>query len=111
MSLRTSLPFAAAFLVLVTGGSRPPLANADDWPQWMGPKRDNVWRETGLVETLPAKAKIVWRVPVAGGYSGPSVAKGLVYVTDFATNDDVKIGNFERNKSTGTERIHCFEEG
>lgn len=83
---------------------------ADDWPQWMGPKRDNVWRETGLVETLPAQAKIVWRTPIAGGYSGPSVAKGLVYVTDFVTGDDVKIGNFERKTSQGTERIQCFEE-
>ena len=25
-------------------------ARADDWPQWMGPQRDNVWRETGLLE-------------------------------------------------------------
>ena len=23
------------------------LAVAEDWPQWMGPGRDNVWRETG----------------------------------------------------------------
>ncbi len=21
-----------------------PLTAGDDWPQWMGPKRDNVWR-------------------------------------------------------------------
>ena len=26
---------------------------ADDWPQWRGPTRDGVWRETGLRETLP----------------------------------------------------------
>ena len=24
---------------------------ADDWPQWRGPKRDGVWRESGIVET------------------------------------------------------------
>ncbi len=23
---------------------------ADDWPQWLGPQRDGVWRERGIVE-------------------------------------------------------------
>ena len=27
---------------------------ADDWPQWLGEKRDAVWRETGIVEKFPA---------------------------------------------------------
>jgi hypothetical protein len=25
-------------------------ARADDWPQWMGPQRDGVWRETGIID-------------------------------------------------------------
>ena len=83
---------------------------ADDWPQWMGPKRDNIWRETGLVETLPATAKIVWRTPVAGGYSGPSVSGGKVYVTDFVTDENVKVDNFDRKTSSGVERIQCLDE-
>ena len=86
------------------------VVHADDWPQWMGLKRDNVWRETGLVDTLPKDPKIVWRAPIAGGYSGPAVAAGKVYVTDYETNDDVKVGNFERKASTGTERILCLDE-
>ncbi|HEY0981041.1 PQQ-binding-like beta-propeller repeat protein [Schlesneria sp. T3-172] len=86
------------------------VARADDWPQWMGPQRDNVWRETGLVETLPETPKIVWRAPVAGGYSGPAVANGKVYVTDYVTDDDVKIDNFDRKASTGTERLLCLDE-
>lgn len=83
---------------------------ADDWPQWMGPQRDNVWRETGLVEELPAEPKFDWKVPVAGGYSGPAVANGKVYVSDFKTSDDVKVDNFKRKASTGVERILCLDE-
>src|ERR1700685_4212197 len=69
--LRTILCVAILCLASVT--------QADDWPQWMGPKRDNVWRETGLVESLPSQPKIVWRAPVAGGYSGPAVTGGKGY--------------------------------
>ena len=86
------------------------LVQADDWPQWMGPKRDNVWYETGVVETLPKDPKIAWRSPVAGGYSGPAVAGGKVYVTDYITKDDVKVDNFARKESTGFERILCLDE-
>src|SRR5688572_26348296 len=58
-----------------------PLAAAD-WPQWMGPNRDAVWPETGIVEKFPEKLKVEWRVPLAGGYAGPAVAGGKVYVAD-----------------------------
>ena len=58
----------------------------DDWPQWLGPQRDGVWRETGLLTRFPAGGpKVLWRSPIKGGYSGPAVADGLVFVTDFAT--------------------------
>ena len=31
----------------------PLAARADDWPQWMGPGRDDVWRAKGILETFP----------------------------------------------------------
>src|SRR5205814_5199457 len=35
---------------------------ADDWPQWRGPNRDGVWRETGILESFPASGLAVrWR--------------------------------------------------
>ena len=77
-------------------------AFADDWPQWMGPQRDNVWREEGIVDKFPEGGPpVIWRTKMAGGYAGPAVADGKVFVTDYQTNDDVKISNFERKSSTG----------
>ena len=27
-------------------------AKADDWPQWLGPQRDGVWREDKIVDSF-----------------------------------------------------------
>ncbi|HEV3238485.1 MAG TPA: pyrrolo-quinoline quinone, partial [Gemmataceae bacterium] len=55
---------------------------ADDWPQWLGLQRDSIWRETGLVDKFPADGPPVkWRAEIAGGYAGPAVADGRVFVT------------------------------
>lgn len=87
------------------------ILSADDWPQWMGPKRDNVWRESGLVEKFPEGGpKRLWRTPIAGGYAGPAVAIGKVFVTDYVTSDNVKVSNFDRKQFTGTERVLCLNE-
>jgi outer membrane protein assembly factor BamB len=83
---------------------------ADDWPQWMGPQRDNVWREKGILEKFPEGGpKVVWRVKVANGYSGPAVADGLVYLTDFVPDSDVQKDNFTRAKYAGKERVLCLD--
>ena len=88
----------------------PTFAFADEWPQWMGPNRDNVWREDGLLDTFPADGpKVLWRRAIAGGYAGPAIAGGRVFVTDYVTEADVRVANFERKSSTGTERVLCLD--
>lgn len=73
---------------------------ADDWPQWGGPQRDLVWRESGLVERLPSGTlPRVWTAPIGEGYAGPAVAAGKVYVTD-------RIHGAARD---GTERVLCLD--
>jgi len=90
-----------------------PLAavQADDWPQWLGPQRDSVWRETGVINAIPQSGLPVrWRVPVSLGYSGPAVADGRVFVTDYVRSEG-KLGNSPsvRNALQGQERIQCFD--
>jgi len=71
---------------------------ADDWPQWRGPTRDGVWRETGIVESLPTpRIPLLWRAPISSGYSGPTVSVGRVYVTD-------RVREPEQS-----ERVLCFD--
>jgi outer membrane protein assembly factor BamB len=81
-------------------------AQADDWPQWMGPKRDNVWREDGVIERFPPNGpKVLWRTPIAGGYAGPAVVGSGVLLMDYVTADNVKVDNFQRAEFTGVERV------
>ena len=86
---------------------------ADDWPQWLGPQRDAVWRETGIVEKFPARGpRVKWRVPIGAGYTGPAVADGRVYVMDrqLAEGATNPANAFQRGAIPGTERVLCLNE-
>lgn len=86
-------------------------ASAADWPQWMGPTRDNVWRETNVIDEFPTGGpKVIWRANIAGGYAGPSIAQGRVFVTDYVTAENVKVDNFQRKTFSGLERVLCLDE-
>ena len=86
-------------------------AFGDDWPQWLGPRRDSVWRETGIVKKFPEKGlPIKWRKPVALGYAGPAVANGRVYVADFEKlTGDISNSPGGRDDLEGHERVVCFD--
>ena len=72
---------------------------ADDWPQWRGPFRDGIWRETSLIQQFDRdEIEIKWRANIAGGYGGPTVADGHVYVTDRFVSETKQV-----------ERVHCFD--
>jgi outer membrane protein assembly factor BamB len=78
----------------------PPVVAAD-WPEWRGAGRRGVWNETGIVDRFPEEGlTYTWRVPIHGGYAGPAVVDGRVFVTDF-----------ERGEATrGIERAVALDE-
>ena len=107
-------PLAFAFVVAVLAlcAVAPiPAVRGDDWPQWMGPQRDGVWRESGIVQAIPAVGlPVKWRVPVKGGYSGPAVADGRVYLADYDHGDGAVANSpNDRTQLTGRERLLCLD--
>lgn len=88
------------------------IASADDWPQWLGPKRDGVWRETGIIENFPTGGPpVLWRTSIGAGYSGPSVAAGRVYVMDrILDRGPGPTDAPKRRPPNGKERILCLDE-
>ena len=85
------------------------VATAADWPQWMGPQRDGVWRETGLLKTFPQGGpRKVWSVPIDHGYAGPAVANGLLVVMDRVAEEEQDARKAMAEGVPGKERVLCF---
>ena len=85
-------------------------ACADDWPGWMGARRDGVYRETGIIDEVPGDGlRVKWRQPIHGGYAGPAVADGRVFVYDFRRKDGKKVVNSGGNV-VGQERLLVLDE-
>jgi outer membrane protein assembly factor BamB len=90
----------AFIIAVVVAATR--ITIADDWPQWGGPQRDSVWRESGIADELPAvdpqtgKLPRKWTAKIGSGYAGPAVAEGRVFVTD-------------RIADKNLERVLCFD--
>ncbi len=74
-------------------------ALAADWPQFRGPNRDGISRETGLLKSWPAGGpKVLWKTLVGEGYSHLVVSKGRLFTlfgegsSDFAVAYDAATG-------------------
>ena len=78
----------------------------------MGPKRDGVWRETGILQKFPSNGPpVCWRVPVNRGYCGPAVANGRLFMLDRlqGTRAEPKPGERIDPAVPGSERVLCLD--
>jgi outer membrane protein assembly factor BamB len=77
----------------------------------MGPTRDGVWPEDGVLDAFPPGGpKQRWKVESFGGYSGPAVVNGRVFHFDYRrTAGDDTASPAKKNKLEGKERIACFD--
>jgi outer membrane protein assembly factor BamB len=74
--------------------------NGADWPQWRGPNRDGISKETGLLKQWPENGPpLVWKAKGAGGgYSSLAVSNGRIYTlglrgkSEFVVAFDVASG-------------------
>jgi outer membrane protein assembly factor BamB len=85
-SQRTILAVLSVLLTLTVSTS-----HAADWPQWRGPDRTDISKETGLLKSWPdGGPKRVWLFENAGhGYSGPAIANGKFFT--LGTRDGSEI--------------------
>ena len=67
---------------------------AADWPQWRGPNRDGISKDTGLLKTWPQGGpKVLWSFEKAGaGYGCPTIVGDKLFILG---SDDPEKGDKE----------------
>jgi outer membrane protein assembly factor BamB len=72
---------SVASIVLTLASAAAAQVAAGDWPQWRGPNRDGISKESGLLKQwAPEGPPLVWKASGAGdGYSSFAVAGGRIY--------------------------------
>lgn len=69
----------------------PTAGLASDWPQFRGPNSNGISAEKGINKSWNQKPpKMLWKIPMSdGGYAGPSVANGKVFIMDHKDGQDI----------------------
>ncbi len=75
-----------------------PLVRAEDWPGWLGPRRDGA--TSLVVKPWTAPLNVVWKTKVGDGHSSPIVAHGLVF-----------LHTFDKDKKTEVVEAYDAEKG
>ncbi len=71
-------------------------ASGQDWPQYLGPTRNGVSDQKGILRTWPQNGpEVLWSVNIGIGYGGPVVKDNKVYLLD-------------RDDKTG-DKLRCFD--
>ena len=82
---------------------------AANWPQWRGPDRDGISKETGLLQQWPAEGpKLIWQQTGLGdGYSTPAVVGDRIYLVSSEGLEDefVQVLNVKDGQQIWSTRI------
>jgi len=111
LEMKSAIPLQWASAISLALISQVYNGKADDWPQWIGPQRDGVWREKGVVERFSADGPpVLWRTPVNRGYCGPTVANGRIFLLDRQPGPRLerKPGDRAIPMAAGNERVLIF---
>src|SRR5262245_27342123 len=94
--------------VSVTGSANIGTSTSD-WPQWRGPQRNGISKETGLLKQWPAEGpKLLWQVnDIGDGYSTPAVVGTRIYMLSNRgfENEFVQALSTQDGKPIWTTRI------
>src|SRR4051794_38156351 len=81
-----------------------PLARAEDWPGWRGPRGDGTSAEKGVPLDFGPHKNVRWRSPIEGnGYSSPVVVGDRVFLTTCLEKQDKRL-LLCLDRRTGKER-------
>jgi outer membrane protein assembly factor BamB len=82
---------ACALALTISMHYRALCAPGSDWPQWQGPDRNAISRESGLLKEWGKEGPpLAWRIQgLGGGDSAPSIAAGRIFGMSNRAEDEV----------------------
>ncbi len=66
---------AILLFILLTG-----MLPAEEWPQFLGPRRDGTYQGAPLPQWPAEGPKLLWKKDVGKGFAGPAVSEGRVFL-------------------------------
>jgi outer membrane protein assembly factor BamB len=101
MRIRSTILLAALVAAL------PLAARGADWPQFRGPDRSGVSKETGLLQSWPKEGPtLLWTYENAGqGFAGPAVVGGRLYTMGCRKDTEHVIALDERGQERWSAKI------
>lgn len=89
--MKSRFPVWAAAAAMAISIQHAFCANSFDWPQWQGPDRNAMSKETGLLKEWPKDGPtLAWKAKgLGGGDSTPSVAAGRIYGMSHRGADEI----------------------
>jgi outer membrane protein assembly factor BamB len=104
-----SITFCLCFSAMLVPRSANLAGSASDWPQWRGPERNGISKETGLLKQWPAGGpKLLWQVNDLGdGFSTPAVVGNRIYLMSNRglNNEFVQALSTQDGKPIWTTRV------
>ena len=85
-----------------------------DWPQWLGPKRNNISNEKGLLKKWPDDGpKMLWHTDGLGaGYSTVSICDNTIYVTGIKEKSGLQArAGHDKAELTYLRQGHSADQG
>lgn len=92
-TVETATPASEAAVISEDTASGHSLSEfTTEWPQWLGPDRNGISKETGILKTWPADGPhVLWRTISGEGYSGMSISVGKLYTSFGVESDEVLV--------------------
>lgn len=107
--LTTITAFCLCFWAVSVMGPANMAASTSDWPQWRGPERNGISKESGLLKQWPAEGpKLLWQLnDIGDGYSTPAVVGTRIYLMSNRgfENEFVQALSTQDGKPIWTTRI------
>ncbi len=103
MKMKPGRKFIAlcTILIVIHSSCNDNYQQTTDWPQYLGPHRNGISDQKGILRTWPEKGpKVFWTVNLGTGFGGAIARDGKVYVLD---RDD-EVGDYIRCYDISNEK-------